>query len=396
MSLNQLQLALATKEAALINFAQRLVQTPSLPGQEGAVAEIVRAELHQLGYDSVWTDDLGNVMGQIQGGAGATVLLNGHMDIVDPGPLEGWPYPPFSGQIVNGELWGRGSVDMKGPVACMIYAASLLKDSGLLPGHILMTVPVMEEIGGVGTSYLASRVKADVAICGEPSQNILRRGHRGRVELQVIFKGQSAHASVPHLAINPHYDAAYFLTQLPHLELAHDPTLGGSTVTPTLYKTDQTSANVSPSEVKLILDWRNVAHESPAEIVAKVQTLAERCLTDRASQGQVSVSVTYREFTTYTGQKVTPSAVFPSFLLPANSPMLQAAQTAVTAVLGRDDGVMIWNFATDGGHLSAAGIPTIGFGPGDDRLAHTNQERISLAQMKEATLAYAAMILALS
>jgi acetylornithine deacetylase/succinyl-diaminopimelate desuccinylase-like protein len=65
-------------------------------------------------------------------------------------------------------------------------------------------------------------------------------------------------------------------------------------------------------------------------------------------------------------------------------------------VLGRDEGIDIWRFATDGGHLMAAGIPTIGFGPGDERLAHTNQERMSLAQMEEAIVAYAALILTLA
>jgi len=396
MPFDKLKLALAAKETTLINFTQRLVQTPSLSGDEGEVAQIVISEMQQLGYDSIWTDELGNVMGQINGGAAPTVLLNGHMDVVDPGPLAGWPYPPFSGQIVDGELWGRGSVDMKGPLACMIYGASLLKDVGLLPGNILMTVPVMEEVGGVGTSYLASRVNAAAAICGEPSRNILRRGHRGRVELLVTFKGKSAHASVPHLAVNPHYDAAYFLTKLPQIQLAHDLTLGSSTVTPTLYKTDQVSANVSPSEVYITLDWRNVAHESPAEIVAKVQTLADSCLAETGSQAQVHVAVTEREFTTYTNQKVRPSAVFPSFLLAEDSPILSAAHTTLMQLLGRDDGVTIWNFATDGGHLMAAGIPTIGFGPGDERLAHTNQERISLAKMMEATVAYAALVLALN
>ena len=64
-------------------------------------------------------------------------------------------------------------------------------------------------------------------------------------------------------------------------------------------------------------------------------------------------------------------------------------------VFGRDDGISVWRFATDGGHLMAAGIPTIGFGPGDDTLPHTSRERISLAQMQEATVGYVALMQAL-
>jgi putative selenium metabolism hydrolase len=386
------------QQAAIIDFAQQLVRIPSLPGRENEIATVITREMNHLGYDEVWTDQAGNIVGKIKGGNGPVVLLNGHMDHVDPGPSEGWPYPPFSGEIVDGELWGRASVDMKGPLACMIYAASLLKRTGLTPpGDVLMTVAVMEEIGGLGTEYLTSQLKANAAICGEPSRNTLRRGQRGRVELVTTFKGRSAHASVPHLAVNPHYGAAAFLAHLPKLTMAQDEVLGASTVAPTLYTTDQISPNVIPSEVYLTLDWRNVPSESPAEIVAKIQTLLDTSL---AAGGlldvQARVEIATTELTTYTGMVKTSSAVFPSFILPEDNRLFQAARTTLVEVLGRDEEVDIWRFATDGGHLMAAGIPTIGFGPGDERLAHTNQERISLTQMTEAVVAYAALILALA
>jgi putative selenium metabolism hydrolase len=384
------------RQSATTAFAQKIVQIPSLPGREGAVAAAISAEMQELGYDQVWTDEAGNMIGKINGGQGPVVLLNGHMDHVDPGPAEGWPYPPFSGQIVDGELWGRGSVDMKGPVACMVYAASLFKQMGLTPpGDILMTVPVMEEIGGLGTQYLTSHLKADVAICGEPSRNILRRGHRGRVELQVIFKGRSAHASVPHLGQNPHYSAAAFLTKLPTIEMIQEEGVGISTVVPTLYATDQRSPNVIPGEVNLILDWRNVPAETPEAIVSKVRNLLADCLADDDVE-RATVEITHITSTTYTGLEKTFPSIFPSFLLTEDNPFLQAAHAVLVNALGRDDGIDIWRFATDGGHLMVADIPTIGFGPGDERLAHTNQERISLAQMEEAVVAYAALILALA
>ncbi len=386
-------------QAAMIDFTQQIVRIPSLPGQENEVAPVIRREMQNLGYDEVWTDQAGNIIGKINGGNGPTVLLNGHMDHVDPGPVEGWPQPPFSGNIVEDELWGRASVDMKGPVACMIYAASLFKRIDLTPpGDVYMTVPVMEEIGGLGTQHLVAHLKANVAICGEPSRNTLRRGHRGRIELQVTFKGRSAHASVPHRAINPHYKAAAFLTKLPELEMVHNETLGYSSVAPTLYITDQRSPNVIPGQVRLTLDWRNVPDESPEEIVAKTQALLDSSLvTDEATpDNQAAVEITAEEFTTYTGMAKTFPSIFPSFLLPEDDPFIQTARTTLVNVLKRDDGVDTWDFATDGGHLMAAGIPTIGFGPGDERLAHTNQERISLDQMKEAVIAYTALILALS
>lgn len=395
--LENIRLAAQEQQAAMIDFTQQLVRIPSLPGQENEIVPAITHELNNLGYDEVWTDQAGNVIGKISGGDGPVVLLNGHMDHVDPGPHEGWPYPPFSAEIVEGELWGRAAVDMKGPVACMVYAASLLKRIGLTPpGDILMTIAVMEEIGGLGTHYLTSQLRAQAAICGEPSRNILRRGHRGRVQLTARFKGHSAHASVPHLAANPHYGAAAFLAQLPTLTMALDPALGASTVAPTLYATDQISPNVTPGEVYLTLDWRNVPGESTPEIVAKIQSLLDNCLaTSSLRDIRATVEVATHQLITYTGMAETFPSIFPSFLLPEDHLLLQTARYTLSEALGRDEGIDIWRFATDGGHLMTAGIPTIGFGPGDERLAHTNQERISLAQMSEAVIAYAALILAL-
>ena len=394
LPMENVHLAVQDYQPALIDFTQHIVATPSLPGQEGDVAKIITTEMKNLGYDEVWHDEVGNVIGKINGGDGPTILLNGHMDHVDVGPIEGWPYSPFSGQIVNGQLWGRASVDMKGPVACMIYAVGLFKRLELKPlGDIYMTVPVMEEIGGLGTQHLVTKLNAQAAICGEPSSNTLRRGHRGRVELQVTFNGRSAHASAPHLGVNPHYAAAAFLSNLSKLTKPSDETLGSSSVAPTLYSTDQFSPNVIPGQVYLTLDWRNVADETPEEIVAKVKKLVSSI--DDLEQ-EVAVIVKTQEFTTYTGLTQTIPAIFPSYLLPKDDRFVQAAHRTLIDILGRDDGVGVWRFATDGGHLMAAGIPTIGFGPGDETLAHTNQERINLAEMEEAVFAYVALITALA
>ena len=156
--LSDIRVAASQCQAAMIDFIQQMVRIPSLPGHERDLALAIQREMERLAYDVVWVDEAGNVIGQIKGGGGPTVLLNGHMDHVDSGPAEGWPQPPFSGIIIDGELWGRASVDMKAPVACMIYAASLFKSLNVTPpGDIYMTVAVMEEIGGLGTEHLLCR-----------------------------------------------------------------------------------------------------------------------------------------------------------------------------------------------------------------------------------------------
>lgn len=387
----QLKETVEQLQPELIAFAQKLIQTPGLSGEEGAVAGLVQAEMNRLGYDEVSVDAYGNVIGWVKGASGPALMLNGHMDHVDPGPTEGWLYPPFSGQIVDGELWGRGAVDMKGPLACMIYAPAVLKRLGLTPpGDLYVVSAVMEEHGGIGSFYLTTHLKTDLAIVGEPSRNILRRGHRGRVELQVIFHGQSVHASVPHLGANPHFSLARFVAQLPALKMTADDLFGGANVAPTLIHSDQISPNVTPSRLVLTLDWRNVPAETLETILRQVDALLQTCL-EPGITAEVQPA-TYR-FSTYTGVSMEHPAIFPSFLRAETDPFVQRAHQIISRALSRTDPVGVWPFATDGGYISAAGIPTLGFGPGDETLAHTNRERISLHAMAEATVGYAALAL---
>ncbi|QEG20770.1 M20 family metallopeptidase [Mariniblastus fucicola] len=387
--------AIEQQSDSLIDFTSKIVATPSLSGEEGDVAALVVTEMKRLDYDEVWTDEVGNIVGKISGGNGPSVMLNGHMDVVDPGPKEGWLFPAFSGEVVGDELWGRGSVDMKGPVAAMIHGGSLFKKLGARPpGDILMTVAVMEEIGGLGSQFLATHTTADIAIVGEPSRNELRLGHRGRIELQVRFFGRSAHASAPQLGINPHYAAAEFLQKLEGLSLQSDPVLGEATIAPTLYLTDQQSANVIPSEATVYLDWRNVPSESRQHAVALIESL----IGDLSGAGHESaeVKVTEQPRLTYTGVSRDFASVFPPFATSESSTIAKAAFDKIEACTGKPASPDVWQFATDGGHLALAGMQCVGFGPGDDRLAHTNQERISITELKTAAATYAPLALALA
>lgn len=379
-------------EPKLTRFAQTLLQTPSLSGHEDKIAALIRREMTSLGYDDVSVDRYGSVIGLIKGGSGPSMMFNGHMDYVDPGDERGWPHPPHSGKIVDGQLWGRGAVDMKGPLACMIYILPMMKALNLTPpGDIYVTAVVMEEQGGIGTSRLAENLRTDLAVVGEPSRNILRRGHRGRVELWATFTGKSIHASIPKQGINPHFSVAKFISQLESLKMTADETFGLSSVAPTLLTTDQTSPNVTPGQITLTLDWRNIPAETPEQVVRKLSELQQRCLL-HGTQGSVALST--RLFTSYTGLTLNHPAVFPSFALDEDDPLVTTARTTLAHALNRPMPVDIWRFATDGGHLMAAGIPTVGFGPGDETLAHTNQEHIAVQDMLEALMGYTALAFA--
>jgi len=377
--------------ADLVAFAQRLVQTQSMSGQEGQVAALICSEMERLAYDEVRVDEAGNVVGRIAGGDGPALMFNGHMDHVDAGDHHLWPHPPFGAEIHGGELWGRGSADMKGALAAMVYAASLSRQAGApLPGDLYTSAVVQEEVGGLGARHLAENLPAQHVIVGEASNNQLRRGHRGRVELKAHFEGRSAHASMPDLAINPHYSLAHFLAGLRSLHMPADSAYGASTVAPTRLESEPQSANVTPAALHLTLDWRNVPGEGLDEILSRLEALLTRTL-EAGCRGRIEVST--RELLSYTGLRGTYPDVFASFTTPAAHPWLMQSQAALVHALSRGVEIGTWRFATDGGHFAAAGATVLGFGPGDDALVHTVEERLPIDQLVDSVVGYLALAL---
>ncbi|MGC8880432.1 MAG: M20/M25/M40 family metallo-hydrolase [Anaerolineae bacterium] len=373
----------------LIAFTQRVVQTPSLPGHEEEVAGLVEQEMRQLGYDEVTVDPAGNVVGLIRGDAGPSLMFNAHMDHVDPGDLSGWPYPPYSGEIVDGMLWGRGTVDMKGALAAMVYAGGLIKRHHLpLPGDLIVAAVVMEEGGGVGTHELLHHLRPTLCVVGESSDGCVMRGHRGRTEFLARVVGRSVHASMPELGANPHYPMARFLSRLETLPMDADPVFTCASVAPTLYRTDQSSPNVTPGEVRVTLDWRSVPGQSMEHVAAQLEQLLREGL---AVDYQAEVRLVQNRYVTYTGRVVELPASFPSFLLPADHWLVQGAQRTLSQALDREVAIDVWRFATDGGQIAALGIPTIGFGPGDPKVVHTNRECIALSALVDGLAGYTAL-----
>jgi succinyl-diaminopimelate desuccinylase len=379
---------------AMIAFARESVRTRSLPGQEQEMARLLRGELERLGYDDVRIDEVGNVIGVLRGtGGGKSVQFNSHIDHVHEGDLSLWERPPYEGVIEDDTLYGRAASDVKGGLAPQVYLAPLLRDARLKPkGDVYVVGVVLEEVGGFGTKTLCEHTPTDFAVLSEATNNEVRRGHRGRALVEVTFTGRSVHASAPARGANPHYAVARFLLKLEEMPMTPHETFGGSTVAPTLIRTDQTSGNVTPGAITISLDWRSVPDETQEEIHRRVSEIAEASVIGGV---QANVRIVLRPVQSYKG----PEAEMKStngYEVPEDHVLVQTAASTLASVFERPVPVGVWQFATDGGHLARYGIPTIGFSPCEEHFAHTIHDQVSLTKMREALIGNAALALALT
>lgn len=362
-----------------VDFTQRLIQTPSMPFEEAAIAQVIAAEMQRLEFDEVWLDGIGNVCGRIHGQDRSlpALVLNSHTDHVDPGDLSLWPVPPYSGEIRDGRILGRGACDIKGPLAVQVYSMAALLRAGERPRRdVVFSGVVQEEIGGAGAIHWAQTLDYPVAlvVLGEPSSNNLSLGHRGMLQIWVTFPGRSVHASVPEKGVNPNYALATFLERLSTAKerLRSHPGLGKTSVAPTIVEVDTKSRNVTPAWTRVLLDFRTSA-ESPNSLQAFIHEVA----------GDLPHVLTHG----FAPDPNTPledsDELLYGYFTPPDSEEVQRVKEAVTAGMGREPELVSYQFATDGRHFVPYGLPIVGYSPAEEHLAHTVKESISIEMMAE-------------
>lgn len=377
------------EQGACTEFLRDLVRTPSFSGQEGELAQRVAGELRKVGFSQVYRDRIGNVIGRA-GGAGNKLLFNAHMDTVGIGNPAAWQRDPFGAEIVDGVLYGRGACDMKGALAAMIYGAKLLLHSDFAPkGEIILAAVVQEEpCEGDAMRVLIEEegLWPSFVVLGEPTNLNIALGHRGRVELRVISEGRACHASAPELGVNALNAAAKVIFGIEMLagQLAEDPVLGKGSIAVTGIASSAGSRNVVPDRCELIVDRRLTLGETRERAMAQIQQIMER----EGVKGAVRVAEF--EHASYTGYVSKGQEYYPPWLMAEDAPLVKMTCKAVERATGIRPGVKVWQFSTDGAYTrGVAGIPTVGFGPGEERYAHTADEQIRIADVWTAASGYA-------
>jgi putative selenium metabolism hydrolase len=380
----------ASHARAMASFLQDLVRIPSLSTYEEAVASRLAEEMRRVGFAEVWTDRIGNVVGRIGAGGGRKLLYNGHMDTVDVGEVDRWASAPYDGRVEAGVLYGRGACDMKGGLAAMVYGVKALLDAGVTLNGDLYVVGVVQEepCEGLAMQVLVEEegIRPDFVVLGEPSNLQLRVGHRGRLEMEVKVHGKAAHASSPALGSNAIHNAARLIFGIELLapRLASDPFLGQGSLAVTEIRSQAASRNALPDYCSFFIDRRLTLGETERKALAEIQNIIN------TEEVDAQVEVTQYRAMSYNGYACQARNSFPAWVMPEDHPLVQDTVRSVRDTLGFRPRLGRWSFSTDGTYTAGvANIPTVGFGPGEERFAHTLEEQIRLNDVVDAARVYA-------
>ncbi|GGP16699.1 YgeY family selenium metabolism-linked hydrolase [Oceanobacillus neutriphilus] len=383
----------------VIGLCQRLVQIQSYSGKEKQVMEVIKEYTSQNKFDEIITDVFGNVMLVINGNEeGPTVLFDGHVDTVTV-QEEDWTVDPFAAEIKDGKIYGRGTSDMKGAVSAMISAAINFAEETdrKFPGKIMISCTVHEEcFEGVATRKVSERLKPDYVVIGEATNLNLNRAQRGRAEILVETFGKTAHSSNPEKGINAVNKMMHLLSHIQNLSVPEHDVLGKGILELTdIISSPYPGSSVVPSYCRVTFDRRLLVEETKESVLAPIIGLIEKIKkTDKDFNAKVSY--TTGEEKCYTNEIIKSERFFPGWLFNENESFVEKSFNRIKKI---NPGAKIshYSFCTNGSHFAGeANIPTIGFGPSPENLAHTDDEYIEIEQLTKATEGYFEIMKALT
>ena len=374
------------QEDELIDFCQQLVRTESLSGNEAKTAQLIQKKFMELGFDEAWIDSNGSVIGKIKGNEpGPSLLLDGHIDTVPASDRMKWTFDPFGGEISSGRIYGRGTSDMKGSVAAMIYAAAQLKKNGsIMAGDLYVSGTVFEEMfEGVALQKVVEQIKPDYVVIGESTGLNLNIGQRGRAEIKVTAAGKSAHSSNPQYGINAISRIVPFIQKLNELPPKEHTQLGqGISVVTDILSAPYPGASVVPHQCVLTIDRRLLIEENEETVLQQYLELA--------GEG-IKVEFAEQELVTYTGESIGGRRFYPAWLMDVDHPIVQKSLRALRN-MNLSPKISSYQFCTNGSYSAGiARVPTIGFGPSYEHMAHIVDEYIEINQLIDAADGYYAI-----
>ncbi len=303
------------------------------------------------------------------------IVLSGHTDVV---PVDGqaWSFPPFELSESAGNLYGRGTADMKGYIACVLaLVPALTKRTLRMPVHIALSYD--EEVGCLGVRSLLDRLRARpikplLCVIGEPTELRPVLGHKGKLAVRCDVRGAACHSAYAPQGVNAIEYAARLIAELGRLgDALKSPELRDSRFDPP-FSTVQTGVisggkalNIVPDDCRFDFEVRTLPAMNPREVAEQLQRYASECLLPAMQAVSAGSDIRFTELSSYPGL--------------STSAQSQAAEWVASFCGSRAFGTVA--FGTEGGLFDQAGIPTVVCGPGSMDQGHKPDEFVSLAQL---------------
>jgi putative selenium metabolism hydrolase len=375
--------------SSMLAFARDLIRIPSPSGKEGEVITRIKAEMEHLGFEKIKMDSFGNCTGQMGRGP-RLIAVDGHCDTVGIGNEKNWSFDPFSGEVKDGFLYGRGAADQKAGLAAAIYASRIAADIGFSDAFSIMTAASVceEDFEGLCWRHLIEqeKIRPELVLLTEPTDGALRAGQRGRIELKVRVRGKSSHGSAPERGDNAVEKIAAVIRDIAELNsrFSGSSDLGKSSAAVTDVRSNSPSLCAVPDEAECHIDMRLTKGETMESALDLIKNLPS------AADFNAEVFVPEYDVLAHTGHTFPARAFYPAWMLEKDHPVLKAAAASYKSCFGKRAETGPWTFSTNGTAICGVnGIPCIGYGPGEERMAHAPDEHVSLESMKKALLFYA-------
>jgi acetylornithine deacetylase len=404
--------AVRARREKTVTLLRELVRVRSVTGEEGAVAEAVEGAFSERGLEvDTWNaspeemepyvDQVGeqpsyenrpNVAGLRRGsGGGRSLLLNAHIDTVDPGDPALWTRDPLSGTVEGDLLYGRGSCDMKGGLVTHLTALDALSDLGIdLRGDVTVAATVGEENGGLGAlSTVLRGYRADAALITEPTRLALVPAQGGSLVFRLKLTGRSAHAAVRDEGVSALEKFVPIFQDLQELERERNATLSHP-----LYDDLENKVPINVGVVEAG-NWASTVPESlvaegrvgliPGEKVDAFKDLVAQRI-ENVARRDPWLREHPPELRWFGGQ-FAPAEVEPG------APICEALKRAHERVTGEKPPVEGVTYGADMRlFIHFGGMPCIMYGAGDVRLAHAPDEHVSVTDLLTATSTIACLL----
>jgi putative selenium metabolism hydrolase len=372
-----------------VKFLARIIQTPSFSAREEDLARLLAREFRTIGADEVQIDGLGNVLARL-GNRGPVIAFDAHMDTVEVGQKSAWTTDPFSGETKKARIYGRGAADQKGGLAALVTALRILKElSDDFPFTLFFVASVQEEdCEGISWQYIINEdvIRPDIVILTEPTDGRINRGQRGRMEMEITVEGVSCHGSTPELGENAVYKIMPIISALQALadDLPTDPFLGKGSLAVTRIRSGAPSLNALPDMAAAFIDRRLTGGETPEAARSEIERLQE------FQTAGARVDIPAYEIPGWRGTTYPTLKTFPAWVLRENHHLIEYARRCHDRLFLAVPQIGKWSFSTNGvATMGIFDIPTFGYGPGEEKMAHAPNESVAIDDVIKAAAFYA-------